>query len=90
MKQEPTETVRRPWQESPGFNPGSGSQKDAFFEGSKSFYTQAVDDALAEIERLCSRHPYFLDHHSAGGWSVVMSQSTPNSEGPHSFKITRP
>src|SRR6266852_4121476 len=26
--------------------------KDAFFEGGKSFYTQTVDDALAEIDRL--------------------------------------
>src|SRR3954449_2509706 len=26
--------------------------KDAFFEGGKSFYTQLVDDALAEIDRL--------------------------------------
>ncbi len=52
--------------------------------------TRLAKSVHAEIERLCSRHPYFLDHHSAGGWSVVMSQSTPNSEGPHSFKITRP
>jgi hypothetical protein len=37
--------------------------KDAFFEGGKSFYTQAVDDALAEIERLPGRHLYFLDDH---------------------------
>jgi len=26
--------------------------KDAFFEGGKTFYTQVVDDALAEIDRL--------------------------------------
>ena len=26
--------------------------KDAFFEGGRSFYTQRVDDALAEISRL--------------------------------------
>jgi len=37
--------------------------KDAFFEGGKSFYTQVVDDALAEIERLPGRHLYFLDDH---------------------------
>jgi len=37
--------------------------KDAFFEGGKSFYTQAVDQALAEIERLPGRHLYFLDDH---------------------------
>ena len=29
----------------------------------KSFYTQQVDDALAEIERLPGRHLYFLDDH---------------------------
>ena len=33
--------------------------KDAFFEGGRSFYTQRVDDALAEIERLPGRHLYF-------------------------------
>ena len=40
--------------------------KDAFFEGGKSFYTQKVDDALAEIERLPGRHLYFLDDHLLG------------------------
>ena len=35
--------------------------KDAFFQGGKSFYTQAVDAALAEIDRLPGRHLYFLD-----------------------------
>ncbi|MEJ2209893.1 MAG: DUF4070 domain-containing protein, partial [Anaerolineae bacterium] len=40
--------------------------KDAFFQGGKSFYTQAVDDALAEIERLPGRHLYFLDDHLFG------------------------
>jgi radical SAM superfamily enzyme YgiQ (UPF0313 family) len=40
--------------------------KDAFFEGGKSFYTQPVDDALAEIERLPGRHLYFLDDHLLG------------------------
>lgn len=40
--------------------------KDAFFDGGKSFYTQAVDDALAEIERLPGRHLYFLDDHLLG------------------------
>jgi radical SAM superfamily enzyme YgiQ (UPF0313 family) len=40
--------------------------KDAFFEGGKSFYTQTVDDALAEIERLPGRHLYFLDDHLFG------------------------
>ena len=40
--------------------------KDAFFEGGKSFYVQAVDDALAEIDRLPGRHLYFLDDHLLG------------------------
>lgn len=40
--------------------------KDAFFEGGKSFYTQTVDEALAEIERLPGRHLYFLDDHLLG------------------------
>ncbi|MCU0389605.1 MAG: B12-binding domain-containing radical SAM protein [Thermoflexibacter sp.] len=40
--------------------------KDAFFEGGKSFYTQVVDDALSEIERLKGRHLYFLDDHLLG------------------------
>lgn len=40
--------------------------KDAFFEGGKSFYTQAVDDALSEIERLPGKHLYFLDDHLLG------------------------
>lgn len=40
--------------------------KDAFYEGGKSFYTQPVDDALAEIERLPGRHLYFLDDHLLG------------------------
>ena len=35
--------------------------KEAFFAGGKSFYTQAVDDALAQIESLPGRHVYFLD-----------------------------
>jgi radical SAM superfamily enzyme YgiQ (UPF0313 family) len=40
--------------------------KEAFFKGGKSYYTQAVDDALAEIERLPGRHLYFLDDHLFG------------------------
>jgi radical SAM superfamily enzyme YgiQ (UPF0313 family) len=40
--------------------------KDAFFEGGRSFYTQRVDDALAEISRLPGRHLYFLDDHLLG------------------------
>ena len=40
--------------------------KDGFFEGGRSFYTQLVDDALAEIDRLPGRHLYFLDDHLLG------------------------
>src|SRR4029079_15263321 len=40
--------------------------KEAFFEGGKSFYTQTVDAALAEIDRLPGRHLYFLDDHLLG------------------------
>jgi radical SAM superfamily enzyme YgiQ (UPF0313 family) len=40
--------------------------KDAFFEGGRSFYTQRVDDAVAEIARLPGRHLYFLDDHLLG------------------------
>ncbi len=40
--------------------------KDAFYQGGKSFYTQRVDEALAEIERLPGRHLYFLDDHLFG------------------------
>ena len=40
--------------------------KHAFFAGGRSFYTQRVDSALAEIERLPGRHLYFLDDHLLG------------------------
>jgi radical SAM superfamily enzyme YgiQ (UPF0313 family) len=40
--------------------------KDAFFQGGKTFYTQQVDDALAEVDRLPGRHLYFLDDHLLG------------------------
>jgi radical SAM superfamily enzyme YgiQ (UPF0313 family) len=40
--------------------------KDAFFRGGRSFYTQRVDEALAEIDRLPGRHLYFLDDHLLG------------------------
>jgi radical SAM superfamily enzyme YgiQ (UPF0313 family) len=40
--------------------------KDAFFEGGRSFYTQKVDAALSEIDRLPGRHLYFLDDHLLG------------------------
>ena len=40
--------------------------KEAFFTGGKAFYTQTVDTALAEIDRLPGRHLYFLDDHLFG------------------------
>ena len=40
--------------------------KNAFYQGGRSFYTQRVDDALQEIERLPGRHLYFLDDHLLG------------------------
>ncbi len=40
--------------------------RDAFFRGGRGFYTQRVDDALAEIARLPGRHLYFLDDHLLG------------------------
>lgn len=40
--------------------------KDAFYKGGKSFYTQRVDEILAEIDRLPGKHLYFLDDHLFG------------------------
>jgi len=40
--------------------------KDGFFAGGRSYYTQLVDHALAEIARLPGRHLYFLDDHLFG------------------------
>jgi radical SAM superfamily enzyme YgiQ (UPF0313 family) len=40
--------------------------KDAFFRGGKSFYTQTVEKALAEIDSLPGKHLYFLDDHLFG------------------------
>jgi len=40
--------------------------KTAFFKDGRSFYTQAVDQALAEIESLPGRHLYFLDDNLFG------------------------
>lgn len=45
--------------------------KDGFFAGGRSFYVQAVDEALAEIERLPGRHLYFLDDHLLGNVSFA-------------------
>lgn len=38
----------------------------SFFQEGKHFYTQAVDAALAEIEKLPGKHLYFLDDHLLG------------------------
>jgi radical SAM superfamily enzyme YgiQ (UPF0313 family) len=40
--------------------------KEAFFRGGRSFYVQAVEEALAEIDRLPGRHLYFLDDNLFG------------------------
>ena len=40
--------------------------KDAFFRGGRGFYTMAVDEALAEIDRLAGRHLCFLDDNLLG------------------------
>jgi radical SAM superfamily enzyme YgiQ (UPF0313 family) len=40
--------------------------KEGFFEGGRGFYTQTVEAALAEIDRLPGRHLYFLDDHLFG------------------------
>jgi radical SAM superfamily enzyme YgiQ (UPF0313 family) len=45
--------------------------KDAFFRGGSSFYTQPVDEALAEIDRLPGRHLYFVDDNLFGGTRFV-------------------
>lgn len=47
--------------------------KEAFFQGGKSFYTQAVDIALEEIVRLPGRHLYFLDDHLFGNPRFAMA-----------------
>ncbi|MEP7373496.1 MAG: radical SAM protein [Chitinophagaceae bacterium] len=47
--------------------------KDAFFEGGKSFYTQRVDTALKEIDRLPGKHLYFLDDHLLGNQKFATS-----------------
>ena len=40
--------------------------KETFFRGGRSFYVQAVDEALTEIDRLPGRHLYFLDDNLFG------------------------
>ncbi|HEY7180522.1 MAG TPA: cobalamin-dependent protein, partial [Blastocatellia bacterium] len=61
--------------------------KEAFFEGGRSFYTQTVDDALLEIERLPGRHLYFLDDHLFGNprfAGLSVSKPTNRLRSPHS------
>ncbi len=41
--------------------------KHGLFDGGRGYYTQQVDAALAEIDRLPGRHLYFLDDHLFGG-----------------------
>ncbi|MHB9108587.1 MAG: B12-binding domain-containing radical SAM protein [Armatimonadota bacterium] len=40
--------------------------KESFYRGGRSFYTQGVEETLAEIERLPGRHLYFVDDHFFG------------------------
>ena len=40
--------------------------KTSFFRGGRSFYTLAIDRAMAEIERLQGRHLFFLDDNVFG------------------------
>jgi radical SAM superfamily enzyme YgiQ (UPF0313 family) len=40
--------------------------KESFYRNGRQHYTQTVDAALAEIERLPGRHLYFLDDHLFG------------------------
>src|SRR5437868_5800330 len=47
--------------------------KEAFFKGGRSYYTQTVDAALAEIDRLPGRHLYFLDDHLFGNTQFASS-----------------
>ena len=54
------------WSRAAVHNTATFCYKDAFFEGGRGFYTQRVDDALAEIDRLPGRHLYFLDDHLLG------------------------
>jgi len=59
--------------------------KEAFFEGGRSFYTQTVDAALAEIERLPGRHLYFLDDHLFG--NVPFASATCRRAAPALFAL---
>ena len=47
--------------------------QSSFFKSGRSFYTLAVDRALAEIESLRGRHLYFLDDNLFGNPAFVLS-----------------
>jgi radical SAM superfamily enzyme YgiQ (UPF0313 family) len=47
--------------------------KQDFFRGGKSFYTQAVDQALGEIDRLPGSHLFFLDDHLFGDQAFALA-----------------
>jgi radical SAM superfamily enzyme YgiQ (UPF0313 family) len=46
--------------------------KTSFFKSGRSFYTQAVDRALAEVQSLPGRHLYFLDDNLFGDSSFAL------------------
>jgi radical SAM superfamily enzyme YgiQ (UPF0313 family) len=69
--------------------------KEAFFDGGRGFYTQAVDAALAEIDRLAGRHLYFLDDHLFGDRACSRRPPRPDcgvcsSASRHSIRRTWP
>jgi radical SAM superfamily enzyme YgiQ (UPF0313 family) len=47
--------------------------KTDFYRGGRSFYTQAVDQVLAEIDRLPGRHLYFVDDNLLGNRGFAIS-----------------
>ncbi|CAL9643709.1 hypothetical protein SUDANB15_06393 [Streptomyces sp. enrichment culture] len=49
--------------------------QDAFFEGGRSFCTRAVDDALAEIDRLPGHHLIMTPCPSTGPWRQLESEN---------------
>lgn len=54
--------------------------KEAFFQGGRSFYTQSLDAAVAEIERLPGRHLFFLDDNLFGDphWAEALFERMRN------------
>lgn len=45
--------------------------KESFYRGGRSFYTQPVDAALTEIDRLPGRHLFFLDDNLFADWDFA-------------------